>query len=485
MTVQTPLLAAEIPHRTEISFLRKWTSFGTGLGIEIGLSSLFVTLTKVRPNAIHVLDAMEILRYRERPAAEWGADFQSFLSKHKIRHLSATVVLPSADAVSRSLALPGVPDKELAAAVNYQLDGLHPFAEEEAAHSYSRLAAPHISTLAVAISRHAVIEDYATLFDEAGVAVAAFITPAAAIYSALRLMQLPPADAFLAVHEDDRGLLIYGETPTSPVYCVPFGQDLARALGASSSQIRLPAAAPAARLAALLPHALTHTLTPPLSYAASLVGALPRQSLKINLLPEARRKTISPWRWVPTFILLVGLMGLGLSLAYLQDYENRQLLTKLDAEIAKFKAPLAAAKTLEAQLADARKKIDFLRTIAAYPRQDLDSLRELTRLLPANSFVTRMDLTRTNVTLVGEIDQSAELLKLLDSSPLFKDSEFTSSPGRTPQGKEQFNIRSNREWPPVTPAAVTPAAAPPARIAPSVPQAPTQMPTQTPKGASK
>lgn len=476
MTTETSLIEVEIPHRTQIPVLRKWLSFGSGVGIEIGLSSLFVTLTKIRPNGIQILDALEILRYRERPAAEWGADFQSFLTKNKIRHLSATVVLPTTDAVSRSLSLPGVPDKELASAVNYQLDGLHPFAEEEAAHSYSRLAPPHSANVSIAIARHAVIEDYATIFDEAGVAVAGFVTPAAAIYSALRILQLPPAESFLAIHEDERGLLVYGETPVCPLYCVPFGQDAGRAIGAASSQIRLPDDAPIARLAALLPHTEKLQLTPPLSYAASLVSALPSQCLKVNLLPEARRKTISPWRWVPSLILLLALMGLGLALAYVQDYENHLLLTRLDAEIAKFKAPLASAKTLEKQIIDTRAKVDYLRTVAGYPRQDLDSLRELTRILPVNAYVNRLDLTRTNVVLAGEIDQAADLLKLLDSSPLFKDSEFASSPGRSAQGKEMFNIRANREFPMLSVPAATP-------VTPQLPKNPIS--PQMPPGASK
>ena len=477
MTTETPLLAAEIPHRMEIPFVQKWRSFGSGLGIEIGPSSLFVTLTSVRPNGIHILDSLEILRYRERPAAEWGDDFQNFLTKNKIRHLSATVVLPSADAVSRSLSLPGVPDKELASAVLYQLDGLHPFTEEEAVHSYSRLGAPHAGTLSVAIARNSVIEDYATLFDEAGVAVSAFITPAAAIYSALRILQLPPAESFLAILEDERGLLVYGETPTFPIYCVPFNQDPNRAIASASSQIRLPENAPAARLAALLPHTEKLQLTPPLSYAASLAGALPGQALTINLLPSARRTLISPWRWVPTAVLMVLLMSLGLALAYIQDFENHRLLTRLDAEIAKYKIPLANHKSLETQIAETRKKIDYLRTVAAFPRQDLDSLRELTRILPANAFLSRMDISRSTVTLAGEIDQATELLKLLDSSPLFKDSEFSSAPGRSPQGKEMFNIRAAREVPPLAPA--TPVAAA-AIAAPALPISSTGIPKVAP-----
>ncbi|WP_031496116.1 PilN domain-containing protein [Bryobacter aggregatus] len=466
MTTETPLVAAETPHRVEIPFLRKWRSFGTGLGVEIGPENLSATLTAVRPNGIRVLDTLEILRYRERPAAEWGADFQAFLTKNRIRHLSATVVLPPADALSRSLPVPGVPEKELAAAVRYQLDGLHPFQEDEAEHSFSRLEAPHQSMLSVAIARTAVIQEYATIFDEAGIAVRAFLTPAAAIYSALRVLQLPPAEQFLAIHEEERGVLLYAETPTHPIYCVPFAQDPNRAIGLASAQIRLPEEAPVTRLASLLPHTEKLQLTTPLAYAASLAGALPSQALGINLLPLERRKTTSPLRYVPTVILLVLLMCIGVSIAYLRDYEDRKLLTRLDGEISKYSPALARVKALDTQIAGTQKRLDFLRDLASHPRQDLDSLRELTRIIPSSAYVNRMELTRLGLGLNGEIDQSAELLKLLDSSPLFKDAEFTSSPGRSQAGKEVFNIRAKRELP-------APAAVP---VSPAPGQAPAQPP---------
>lgn len=468
MTADTPVFAVEIPHQTGIPFLQKWRSFGTGLGIEIGPENLQVTLTVVRPSGIRILDALEILRYRERPSAEWGADFQAFLDKNKITHLSATVVLPAADCISRSLALPGVPNSELAAAVRYQLDGLHPFPEEEAAHSFSRLAAPHQSHLSLAIARIAVIEDYASLFDEAGIAVASFLSPASAIYSALRILQAPPAEQFLAVDEDESGIQIYAETKTFPIYCVRFPANSHRAISSSSAQIRLPEDAPIARLASLLPQAEKLEISRPVAYAASLAGALPSQALSLNLLPVDRRKTSSPWRWVPTIVLLVLLMAIGLTLAYYQNFENQRLLGLLDAEIAKLQPRLASVRTLDSQILATQKKLDFLTAIADYPRQDLESLRELTRIMPSTSFVSRMDMTRTDIGLVGEVDQSLELLKLLDSSPYLRDSEFSSPPSRNPQGKEIFQIRIKRELPANQP-----------------PAAPMQLPVGPPSGAPR
>ncbi|MCX6610791.1 MAG: hypothetical protein NTW74_08055 [Acidobacteria bacterium] len=473
MTSETPVLASEVPHKPDIPFLQKWRSIGTGLGVEVGPQNLEFTLTVVRPNGIRIVDAFTVLRYRERPAAEWGSDLQAFLKKNAITHISAAVVLPMQDCISRSLALPGVPNGQVASAISYQLDGLHPFAEEEATHSFSLLSPPRNTSFALAIARNAVIEDYATLFDEAGIAVAAFLSPAAVIYSALRTLQLAPADQFIAIHEDTNGLIVYGETSTHPIYCVRFPDASDRSIASASAQIRLPDDAPVARLSALLPPAERLEISSTLSYAASLASALPSQSLGINLLPVDRRKTSSPWRWVPTFVLLILLMGLGLGFAYYQDYENQRLLTRLDAEISRLQPRLASIRALDTQILETEQKLKFLNTFATHPQQDLDSLRELTRIMPMTSYVSRMDLTRTDIGISGEIDQSMELLKMLDSSPFFKDSEFTSSPSRNQTGKELFQIRAKREFPSGAPVVPTPQNIPPVpRIAPPPPLQP-------------
>lgn len=443
--VAEPLMAPAPP--PSIPALQKWTSWGTGVGIEVGHENLFFTLTRVRPSGVHVLDSMVIERYRERPAGEWGGGYQDFLKKNKVSHVSATVVLPPGDCISRVAAFPGVLDKDLGAAVQYQLDGLHPYPEEEAAHAFARLKGERKASVAVGIARQPVIQDYATLFDEAGIPVSAFLTPAAAIYSALRVMQPAPATQFLGIVEYESSTLLYGESETHPVYCVQFPAGSDRAVVAAQAQLRLGDQPLVARLAALLPRAQREDVTWPLAYAASLAGALPGQSLQVNLLPADRRTVSSPWRWVPTIVLLVLLAVLGLGFSYYQEYENRRLLTKLDAEIAKVQPRVLQVSTLQKQIEEKGKRLGYLVDIAGYPQQDLDVIRELTRILPGTAFVARLDITRSDVALAGEVDQSMELLRMLDNSPLFRDSEFTSTPSRSPNGKELFQIRTRREFP--------------------------------------
>jgi Tfp pilus assembly protein PilN len=448
MTTETPLQAAELPHRTQIPALQRWLSFGAALGIEITPTQLHCTLLTVRPGGIRLLDTITINGYRERPASEWGAELQNVLDRHKHPKITATVVLPATDCLHRVVAVPGVTDADLPDAIQFQLDGLHPYPEHEVTHAYARLKAPQQKSVALGIARQPVIEDYATLFDEAGIGVAAFLTPAAAIYSALRVLQQPPADAFLAVHEEESGTLIYSESPLHPLYCVLFPASQERAIAAATAQLRLADDAPQARLASILPLARESSHIPtPLSYSAALAGALPRQSLAVNLLPAERRTVSSPWRWVPTAVLVLLLSIVGLGFATYQEYENRRLLAKLDAELAQLLPSVNRVRNLEAQINAQHAQLTALASYASWPAEDLAVLRELTRLLPLNTYVAALELTRDRVTFSGETEQSMELLKLMDDSPLFADSEFLGAPARQPNGKETFQLRAIRERP--------------------------------------
>ena len=64
--------------------------------------------------------------------------------------------------------------------------------------------------------------------------------------------------------------------------------------------------------------------------------------------------------------------------------------------------------------------------------------------MPPPGWVNSLELTRDQVVLQGEAEQAAALLKTIDGSPLFQNSEFTMPLARTGNG-EAFRIRAARE----------------------------------------
>src|ERR1035441_8764961 len=101
---------------------KKWLAIGTGVGIEIADENLMVTVVRVRPSGVRVLGELTIPRFSEQPASEWGANYANFLKKLGVAHLSAGVLLPRDEVIVRQVMLPGVSDKDLTAAIRFEIE---------------------------------------------------------------------------------------------------------------------------------------------------------------------------------------------------------------------------------------------------------------------------------------------------------------------------------------------------------------------------
>lgn len=424
--------------------LRKWAAIGSGAGIQIagprGSESLRISAVRVRPQGGRVLGGFTVEDFEHQPAADWGADYAAFLGKLGIRHVAANIVLPRHDVIVRQLALPGVSGNDLAGAVRFQLDGLHPYSEEDVLSSWTRLE--HSSTVLVAIVRADVVQRYATLFAEAGIKIAGFTCSAAVTYSALRLFgQTPPAE-ILAYEAGEGDVEIYGESPSKPVFSAAFpmqqGVELDRAAGLASAELRFESAPPLRALHEML------GADPALPYAAALASACPRLCLPLNLLPAEQRQTSSPMVWVPsTALAALVLLTAGATTA-LPGFENRRYLRELDAEIAKVQPAAARAAAIDREIDLTRKRTVLLDSFRSRSKADMDVLAEMTRLLAAPVWLSSLELNGQQVAVTGETDQAAPLLKAIDASPQFESSEFVSPPVRSAAG-EIFRIRTTRE----------------------------------------
>ena len=427
--------------------LRHWLAFGSGVGIEItgsstsgspGAESLKATLVRVRPGRARVLDTFTIDALGQHASGVWGTEYSAFLRKHGMGHAAATVALPRRDVIVRQLALPGVADHDLAAAIEFQMEGLHPYPESEAVASWARI--PGTASVLIAITRHSVIERYTTLFAEAGVKIASFTCSASLIYSALRMLGTPIPAAGLLTFEPaaSGGVEIYGESPERPVFSAAFDMPAERAAPLAAAELRLDLDGPLVSLGEWL-HA-----DRPLSYAAALASACPLLSLPLNLLPLSERQIDSRTKWIPSAALAAAVVLLAVALGLAPRYESQRYLASLQAEIARATPAANRAAALDRQIAATRARIALLDALHSRTKADLDVLAEMTRLLAPPAWLNTLEINRMQVTLAGEAQQAAPLLQLIDASPLFQGSEFTLAPARA-NAAEMFRIRTNRE----------------------------------------
>ncbi len=417
--------------------LKRWLNFGSGVGLEIEPTRLRVSVVRVRPAGATQVASYQIESYLERPAAEWGAEYAAFLKQHGVSHSAAYVVLPRSEAIVRVINLQGVLDRDLAAAVGYQLDGLHPYGEDDVAADYARLGdSPWVLA---AIAKRETLSFYTTLFAEAGVAVANVSPSAALIWAGLRALNEPPPSGLLLWAEretaDGPAVEVYGESESRPAYSVVFDQtrleDAARLRSLATSELRLDAATEPQPL-------------PDLAFTAAILSALPRRALAVNLLNEAERTSSSRLWLVPTAILLAVLALLTTAYLMQQNYQNQKLLERLNQEIARVERYQAESAKLDSEVVALRERTKLLDTMRLRTPEDLDTLLDLTRILTPPGWLMSLDLTRQHIAVSGEAPQADSLLQTLDASPRLKESQHLMPVARS-QGLDQFRVRAMRE----------------------------------------
>ncbi len=426
--------------------LKKFLAFGSGIGISMegprGAESLHITAVRVRPTGVTVRGGFVIEDYRNSPAAEWGAAYSAVAGKLGMQHVAATVLLPRHEVILRLVSLPGVEDKDLGAAIAYQLDGLHPYDEADVVSAWGRLEGS--DTVAVAIARRELVDGYATLFAEAGIKLAGFTCTGVAVHSALRLLgNKQPGDVF-AVGLLDSGVEIYGESASKPLFSAAFelspDGSSDRAVSLAAAELRFEQAPSPVELSSLLGTESAR------SYAAALISACPILSNSVNLLPLEQRQVRSAWEWVPTAALGTAVALAAIGLTVFPSYFNGSYLETLTQEIDKVQPLAARTASMDKDIQAVRARTLLLDKLRQHSKTDMDVLAAMTTLLPPPTWLQSMDVNGTQVTISGETGQAEPLLKIIDESPLFEGSEFVSPPARQ-QGFERFSLRTKRTEP--------------------------------------
>lgn len=425
---------------------RKWMALGTGVGIEARPDSLRIAISRIRPGGAEIV-AEKTIELADRTAVSWGAEYAAFAKQYEVGGVPVVLLLPRADVIVRQLALPGVAEKDMAAAVEFQIDGLHPFDETEAVWCWARLGTS--PSALVGITRRETLDTWTALLAEAGIKTASITFTAAALYTSLRLYSIPEPDGFLAVWPDGDALQVYGESPARPVFSTVFdsGWEITRRM--ALSELRLDPETSPRTVEQLVPPPLrapegfqiTDTFLP---YAASLISAAPQLALDANLLPVDQRISGSRLTYIPTLVLL-GLLGVaGVLLATQESAENARYLKLLNEQTLVLDKRARQVEKLDQEAAALRARVDLLDRFRKRSSADADALREITTLLAPPAWAPTVTIGRGEVTVNAEAEQAAPLIKSFDDSSLFHNSSFSQVQARQ-GGGEAFLIRAQRE----------------------------------------
>lgn len=160
-----------------------------------------------------------------------------------------------------------------------------------------------------------------------------------------------------------------------------------------------------------------------------------------NLLPPDRRiKRANLWLWVNAGLVAATLMFLVLAMN--QTLANREeAIVQLDAQVEDQRSQARAVTQLRRSLDEAVEGGNFLANKRAGQPLMIDLLDELTRLLPDDTYLERLNFDGEQVTIHGLSSQAAALLPLLQASEQLHDPSLSGPIQPDPRvGKDRFQI---------------------------------------------
>src|SRR5262245_57347266 len=161
----------------------------------------------------------------------------------------------------------------------------------------------------------------------------------------------------------------------------------------------------------------------------------------LELLPPALR----PKHLTRTQMVGAGLAALTLLLAILAllvpGWRESRRLANVNARIAQLDTEVRAVEKVMQELDRKRRLLTTIQSIETASVRPLPVLRELTELLPTDSWLTMLSLDTKGAELTGQAGAAATLIPLLENSPRLERVEF-SSPVTRGRDREQFRIRA-------------------------------------------
>jgi len=464
--------------------------FGTSIGIAVRGEDLEAVCVRGRWNKVAVAGFLRIENYRSRPVEEVAEQYRRFRKANHAMTASAIVALPRESGLLRVLELPAEIGQNLAAAIGYQVDTLHPFEEGGVYFDYALLPAPGGQPqpasetsasrgpvrVAVGLAEKRSVDELYDWCCRAGIDVAGFTFSTAALYQALQkgaglivldrqggsteILGLAADGGFCSRQchagqalereiefcaaelrwsaQDEHPVLCVGEQPEDAA-AVPPGLRLE---GGRLAPLPAVATDPQGGAAEFR---LKESFT---AYATALLGldrrlplTPPKPGLRWNLLPSEKRVYRSHWAYTTAYAL--GTLAVLLAAAWPVTgwVQDRTYAAHLDRQIAALRPRVQYVDKLDGRQKGLLVKLQALKREQEDIGRKMEALQELTRLLPNSVWLNSAQIGDTQVYLVGQGEAVGGLLQTLSQSAYFDQPQFSSTVTRNADGKEVFQIR--------------------------------------------
>jgi Tfp pilus assembly protein PilN len=398
----------------------------TAIGIAIRGEDLEFVCLKRTLGGVSEPETMRLEKYRAMRPADAGRAYRQFLERCGLSATNAMVALPRRQVLLRVITLPAEAKHNLAKAIEYQVDTLHPFEEGGVDYDFAVLRQDEgrLQVAVVMVDKGTAQEHY-EWFSQAGIAIAGFTASAAALYAEIHA-QAP----VIAVAANGAEAEILGVSADGVVSKQVLAAQVEREVALCRAELRMS------------PEAEPRLVENPNVALATARAALERRPFAVNVLPPERRVFRSPWMYAPTYALGGMAALLLMALALRGTVQDQLYLNRLNGEIRQLEPRVAFIDRLDTQHRKALDRLLLLRSLRAETSVKAQALAELTRILPPAVSLSEVDSRDGLVIIAGQAEAAGGLLGTLGSSPWFRNAEFLAAINKTNEGKDLFRIRA-------------------------------------------
>ncbi len=454
--------------------------FLDGLGIAIGRRSVaFAHLVKrLATVTLQEHRVVPLPPVEEGPARRTALTeaVRSFLADSKIATDRVFVTVPRSVAIVSRMSLPAAVKNDLAQVIEFEVDRLLPLERDEVYFDHLvRETGDKIEVLLMSMPRRSGAEILDAL-EEGGARVRSLVptplalhdfvafapaeddAPLVALVDDGGIVELDPmnAEALLASH-----VLQPSETASeAAVEALVAREVAAMGGGAAAAEPRIRALAtnpegdsalPAGILetgrellgsvrgALAAPDGFWETASPALVPAiVAALAAVREGSSSVNLLPAEERRAVEEGAPVVTFFLAAVLVVVTLIWGTSAVVKDHVVLSGLQGELERLEPQI---RRVHANVDESRKLREDLGVLIEGDgvRNSL-FLQELTKVVPADAYLTTFRMRNGRVELEGFAASASDLVPLLEKSRLFKNAQFTSPVTKVQNNQERFSL---------------------------------------------
>lgn len=402
------------------------------------------------------------------------------VSELKAAKAEMTLSIPKKWVVIKKVELPVTVKENLRGVISFEMDRLTPFSSEEALYDFRILKEDEKTiTILLAAVRADSINKYLEPLREKGIYISRVCVNLSGIGSLSLYMDRNRDSIFMEIDENEYEGALFTDGSISEVFVGSFPQgnnslkietilkEIAPLTESAKKERRKPqllvslknidpsfgemlkkkAALPLrifseTDIKISIPQVQKH-----LPYAAigGVLEELWQKTKGFNLLTKGIYERQETPLFLTTILLLImAALGAVYTIMPLKIEEKR--LANIDSEIVLKKADARKFELLTREIKDIHQEISDLRSFKEDRPMTLDILKELTTILPENTWLTKMHILETTVEIEGYAGSATGLLQKLEASKYLEKVELSSPAFKDIQkGVDRFRIRMELE----------------------------------------